>query len=1165
MKSRLRWMLPLLLVIGGSGALFAQSTNAGDIRGTVTDQTGAVVPGATVTVVNVDTGVVKSFATNQQGLYDTNSIVPGHYTLTFSAPGFERLVRGPITLEVGFTTVNAPLTVGSTEESVKVTSDVPLLTTESGDQSSTLDAKSMDELPQVTQNWENFIILLPGAAGTGNSSPGQQAAINGNLPYSNILSDGASTTLGQSMNANPTTFEDVAELQVNTSSFSAQYGIGGVIFNQVTKSGTSSYHGTGYDFIQNTMLRAHDYGFGVDASQLPQLTTHYNNYGGALGGPVPLVKKAFFYFNYDHIAQSGSGGGFNRYTVPTPAMMAGDFTGMAPLYDPTTQTIATDSLGHSYPVRKSFQSEYGANKIPTNVLDSVASKFIQWYPTPTSHIADGAFVCGVAGMPDCAPGAHGEPTNNFASAISAPNPTARYFGRLDYDITPSNRITASDVQTDNPVITNPSGVEACPVGCQSQDVENNNAQVTDVWTISSHIVNEARVGYTYQFNQFQDQTAGLGLPAQLGWKFAKENDFPDINFEDGDWTPAWINKQGNNLFKEHVFDPSDVVTLITGKHILHFGGEVLIYRNDSQLWNGGHQAGAFGFGSVNYCGCNNDYTANWAVDGTGAAGIDTTTGWAMADFLLGYAANWSAQETPEYGARLKSPQLFFQDDFKIRPTLTLNLGLRYQINHGWNEVHGDISSFDPTVVNPADNSKGAMWFASTKANGRAALENDVFNTWLPRVGFSWLVDPKTTLRGGFGLYAYNWSADNYGQGIGAPFGASGGAQDATGGITPIVKLDGPGTNFVTGQPLPYISNNTSPDAYNGQTVAYTAYNTPVPKIYQWNLALQREIAPNLVIELGYVASHAYNLVFGESPGTSPYFGIQFNQIPESELLPTGVNQAAIPYPNFNQIIGTTDNAVANYNSLQAQVTRRFASGLSFNFNYVWSHMLDSMDSSGWGGHAGPLGFQNGYDPSANYGASNFDTRNAFKGYAVYQLPFGKGKPFLSHNLLLDEAVGGWQLSGSIVLSTGNPFSLTGSQLTNANGGGAYPNWSGVSPKPQNRNITEWYNPAAFSQPANGTFGNVGRNVLYGPGINVVNLSAHKEFQLAHAWDHDVKLQFRADAQNAFNHPSFGSPNGTLTGSNGANTNYTGTAGGTYQINSVSVGGRNVQLALRVNF
>ena len=266
MMSMRRWVLPLLLMFGG-GACLAQSVNSGDIRGTVSDTTGALIPGVTVTVLNVDTGVSKDYPTNQDGLYDTSSIVIGSYTLTFTKDGFEQLVRGPISLQVGFTTVNAQLQVGSTKQTVTVSADVPLLQTETMEQSTTLESKSMSQLPQVTQDWENFMILIPGATGTvggsqGSSNPGQEVAINGNLPYSNILADGASTTLSHSQNANPAVFETVSELQINTSSFSAQYGVGGVIFNQISKGGTSQFHGSAYDYFQNDALTAYPYEFG---------------------------------------------------------------------------------------------------------------------------------------------------------------------------------------------------------------------------------------------------------------------------------------------------------------------------------------------------------------------------------------------------------------------------------------------------------------------------------------------------------------------------------------------------------------------------------------------------------------------------------------------------------------------------------------------------------------------------------------------------------------------------------------------------------------------------------------------------------------------------------------------------------------------------------------
>jgi hypothetical protein len=787
------------------------------------------------------------------------------------------------------------------------------------------------------------------------------------------------------------------------------------------------------------------------------------------------------------------------------------------------------------------------------LIDQVASNFEGFYPSSSNHISNGHFVTGGGTGP------HGEAINNFTATVPSKNPWNKYFGRFDYDITSKNRLTMSDTQSDNPAVY-PSSVAACPVGCQAGDVDNNNAQITDVWNLSSHMVNEARMGYTAQLNFFADLALNNGYAQKLGWQYAKADDFPAIDFTDGDWDYAWINPSANAVYKEHVFDPSDVVTLVEGKHILHFGAEVLIYRDDSTAW-GNTNAGTMDFGSPAW-GTNLDYTANWVLDSSGMAHIDSNTGWDYADFLLGYVNTWNASVTPEYGGRLKSPQFFVQDDYKIRPNLTLNVGLRYQITHGWNEVHGNINNFDPTVRN-TDGSLGAEWYASTHANGRTALQSNTYNTWLPRVGFSWLANSKTTLRGGFGIYAYNWSLDTYGGGMGNPFGASGNSQDNTFGISPTVKLDGTGNQIMpltgvdSGTPLPYSSASTSPDRFNGQSVNGNQYHTPVPGIYQWNFAIQREMGTGIVAQLSYVASHAKNLAFP----------MNLNQIPQSELLSTGVNTAAIPYPNFNNISWSTNNAISNYNSLQAEITKRMSKGLSLNFNYVWSHFLDEQDSSGWGSRAGPQNYQNGYDPSANYGASNFDVRSAFKGYTVYELPFGKGKTFLNRGGVLNELAGGWQLSGTVLLSTGNPFTVVSNQNTNANGsGGPYPNPSGQSWHASGHNYKTWYNPAAFVRPADGSYGTVRRNSLYGPGINEFNMSAHKQFDLFQAWDHTVAMQLRMDTTNTFNHPSFGVPNTTLAGDSGAGTAYTSTGAGTgNQITSTTVGGRAVQFALRLSF
>jgi hypothetical protein len=935
MMNMQRWVLPILLIFG-SGVCLAQSTNSADIRGSVTDATGALIPGVTVTVANVDTGVSKTFTTNQDGLYDTSSIVIGSYDVTFTKDGFEKLVRGPVSLEVGFTTVNAQLQVGSNKQTITVSADVTLLQTETMEQSTTFESKSMSQLPQVTQDWENFMILIPGATGTvggsqGSSNPGQEVAINGNLPYSNILADGASTTLSHSQNANPAVFETVSELQVSTSAFSAQYGVGGVIFNQITKGGTNQFHGAVYDYFQNDALTAHSQ---FTTGPIPFL--RYNNFGFAVGGPV-LKNKMFFYFDYDQIVSHGNSTSTN--SVPTTDVLAGNFnTDAQTIFDPTTQTIAYDTKGNPYPVRQSFASENAAlgnglgNAIPSGLFDNVASKFQLFYPTPTNHIPAGTFV------PPNGTNSEGIPQNNFYSSQQQSAPYRKFFGRLDYDIKSNNRITMSDTQSDTPQHY-PSAVTACPVGCQSGDVDNNNAQVTDVWNISPTTINEARMGFTSQLNYFADLALNKGYASQLGWQFAKADDFPAVNFT-GTYPYAWIDPSSNSVYKEFTWDPSDVVTMIRGKHILHFGGELLAYQNNSTAW-GNTNAGTFQFSG--------QYTQKWALNAQGVAGPVAGTGMEYADFLLGYAQSWNAGISPEYGARLKTPQVFVQDDWKVRPNLTLNLGLRYQINHGWNEVHENMSSFDPTVLNPATNTLGAYWFGPTHANGRTSLQANTFNTWQPRLGLAWAIDPKTSIRGGFGVYSYTWSLDTYGgnntsYGMGAAVSSSGSTSDQTNGITPITKLDGNGSVFGTTNPLPYTQASTAPTAYNGQGVGYVQYHTPVPRILQWNMSIQRALTTDIVTEVAYVASH----------GSGLNFVTDLNQVPQALL--SSNDSGDRPYSNFQSLAGSTNNAVSNYNSLQASITKRMTHGVSLSFNYVWSHMLDDMDSSGWGSRAGPQDF-----------------------------------------------------------------------------------------------------------------------------------------------------------------------------------------------------------------
>ncbi len=1105
-----------------AGVVHAQSMNAGDISGVVRDTSGAALPDVTVTVLNKGTGVSKNITTNSDGLYDTSSIVPGTYELTFEKTGFQKLVRSNLTVSAKNISLDVQLSVGAVTESVVVNTDVPLLSTENAEQSTTLTAQTLSELPQTgTPNWENFTILMPGASGApkgsqGANNPGQEVAVNGNLPFSTVLADGAAITLPSSANADVMILESIQEVKIAASNFSAQYGVGGIMFNQISKGGTNSFHGSGYEYFQNDAMNAAGYAFATKTRQQALSRVRYNNFGFSVGGPI-LKKRLFFFFDYDKIINHGAAStGTN--TVPTDAMRNGDFTGLPTLYDPATTTLTQatgsrtlpDGTSQNCPCydRQSFAARYGnGNKIPTSRFDPVANAIQAYYPK--------------ANQPGTI-SSNGQVQNNFFYNVPNSQPFQKFFGRADFDITSNNRLTLSETASDNPAYSNGNGF--CPINCQSQDVSRHNAQITDVWTITPNVVNEFRVGYTNQMNYFVPASLNGGYPGKLGWQFAKADIFPIITVTNYYQLTSAINA----VYKEHVYDPSDVVTLVRGKHILHFGGEFLYFRDNSTAW-----------GNIN--GGQMDYTGAFTTSTQG----NTKTGFSYADFLLGQTQKWQAQVTPEYGGRMRLPQMFAQDDFKVSQKLTLNLGLRYQIQSGWGEVKGNMRVFDPTVPNPSTGTLGAMWYGSTKANGRTTLQQPVYNTFLPRVGFSYLLDPNTTVRGGFGLYAYNWSLDTYGSGMGSAFGQQGNITDQTNGVTPVVVLGSSGSN------LAYLSATTNPAGFNGQQVSYNMYHSPVGGSYQWNLSMQRQIGTNMVTALSYVASHGHDLPFP----------VDINQVPKEKL--SANDTGSRPFTQYQGIQGSTNNAMSNYHSLQATLQKRMSNGLNFDVNYVWSHFLSEMDSSGWGSRAGTQNYQDAYNPRANYSNSNFDVRNAFKGSVVYQLPFGRGRKFLNTNAVVDALVGGWQTSGTLVLQSGQPFTVTMSDKTASytltSNGNWYPNVVGsaaLSSHGAYHGTKQWFNEAAFAQPTPGTLGNSGRNSLYGPGLSNVNFSLGKSFGI---WE-SVRLAIRADASNIFNHPSFNLPNAALTvTSTGAIST------GTSTITSTTVGGRTMQLSGKVTF
>ena len=593
-----------------------------------------------------------------------------------------------------------------------------------------------------------------------------------------FLSDGGSVTNPHSADVETDTFDTVAEVQIDDSNFSAQYGIGGVVFNQITKGGTNQFHGSAYEHFQNDALDARSY-FNAPDQPVPPLK--FNQFGGSVGGPI-LRNRMFFYFNYDKTIDNSNYTGFT--SMPTDQMKGVnspnggfDLTQLMPLdangqkipvtdgngnnitnpctgntvyegeiFDPSTQTTVNGQM-----CRFPFATD---NVIPAGQVDSVAKNLLKYFPEPNQNTSQGI-------------------NGDYYYVVPTPYPSTRTFGRIDYDFNKNNRLTSSIAVRDanSPVYSE----WPVPVASYHDDTSDYSSQTSDVWSISSTFVNEFRFSFNRQGSFLTPFSLGAGIPAAIGLQYAKADLFPNISIT-GNVCCDSPYAGTNTVYAQNVFQPSDVVTLIRGHHILHFGGELIMLEDNSTAW-GNVDAGDFNFSG--------QYTqASLAATGSGA-------GWA--DFLLGDVQSWGAGNSPLFGGRQKSPQVFVQDDIRLRPNLTVNLGLRYQIQKGWTEVHGRQGDFDPTIFNTVSGNYGAMWFSP--ANHRTQAQANVYSGLLPRVGFAYSIRPDTVIRGGWGMYTTPWSVDQYGNSKGIGYGQSGNAQDLTNGITPVTTLSGPGVFY----------------------------------------------------------------------------------------------------------------------------------------------------------------------------------------------------------------------------------------------------------------------------------------------------------------------------------------------------------------------------------
>ena len=1121
--------IALLLAVGLSvGLAFGQNANTGEIRGTVQDSTGAVVEGVRVTITNVDTGVSLVSTTTSAGVYDAPSVPTGSYTITFSKSGFKDLVRKGITLQIQTIGVDATLQIGNASERIEVTAQTPLVETESSDQHVNLGAAAIHAAPIVGTDWRaEMTQLIPGVnagGGTGEAA-GQQIGINGTQSYNvNFLDDGSAATAPRDYNSSNyyMPLDAIGEVSVNSGNAPAQYGNGLASINVIKKGGTNQFHGSGYEYIQNTAFDAR----GFNNQTGPKSVEHWNTYGFSIGGPV-IKNKLFFFFNYQRNPSSTPSGG--QYSFPTAAMEAGDFYGVpgatGAAFDPTTGQL----LASPDPVAMKMQTYFPAASEagwapgcpgPVNVGPTVAQTCVD---------STGAQLL----------------TNNFTFSGSSPNLSTWYTGKVDYDISSKQRLSFSF----NYLPSVPSYVPHDPLQNDATSYEeghtdNLTGQLSHVFTISSTMINEFRVGGSRELDKYKPPSLGKNDPTTLGLEPAygtnsPANVFPHVGIDQGasagmiNLGAGICNSCNGNIdavLGEGIYNVGDVLTLIRGRHTIKVGGEFDKYYQNYTNW-GDIDSGHFEFnGSV--------------------------TGIPYADFLAGDVYGWFVYEANPTSAHMKGSAVFASDDVKVTSRLTLNLGLRWQTQSGWTVSNDLFGNYDPLIPDPTQYGgayPGGILFGgqSDKAFGGSisnlsAIQNGNYKEFAPRVGLAWAPRDKWSIRASYGIFDAPRDAENYTDGaLGLGFNPHNqGNGGYTNGSAAFPLSVGPPAGTVIFPTVQTLSSTLQ----NYNTAEYYPRNIPTTYVEQFLFSVQRELTPGFLLDTSYVYTRGRNLNFATdinqatTPGSTSVGGFLCTSS-------QGVSyHCGNPNPVFNSIAAQIYDGYSNYNALQLRLEKRMSHGLSFLANYAWSKSLDTGTGNGHG--SGIDIYQDAYHPAANYGLSDFNSANTLIGQIVYELPFGHGRQFELRGPL-NQIAGGWRLSSIFQWHGGVPYSPViqssvaggidpGLTPAFAAGSTLYPDQVGdprgshhmVVPNTNlatHFGIGGWFNPAAYANPAVGTFGNDRRNTLIGPGYSNVDLSLGKEFSITEK----VKFEVRADASNVFNHVNYGNPD--------ANVGYNGSA------------------------
>jgi|SRR5579875_427314 len=1050
--------------------LFPQTAK---IQGRVTDQSGAVLPGATVRVTNASNGVTFETKTNSSGDYVVPFVPPGDYNILVTRDGFEAERRTGIHLNVDQTAgLDFILRVGAASQIIEVHAETPLLQTQTASVGQAIDTKTVITLPLNGRDYTQLITLAAGASANRYSRAQNGFTLNGSQTFQNtMLLDGVDNNdylLGaDSANVNAVTpsVDAIEEFQVETSNYSAQYGraAGGIITVSI-KSGTNQFHGDAFDFLRNTALDAND--FFANRTGLARTPLHRNQFGGTLGGPI-IKNRSFFFVSYQGGRQSSYNSG--QTTVPIQAEIQGNFGGIN-IYDPSQ-------------LSNGKRVQFANNAIPINRIDPVGIKLASLYPAPN-----------LPGL-----------INNYAYNQSNINDTNEIDSRFDEQLTNADTMFVSFSR--GTATIKQGGVLPIPANGASaynQPLDGYSIVISETHIFTPALFNEFHIGYTHNSsNQLPPESEPLfqqfginGIPVTSGL-----NGLPDI-------TLTGFASLGDKTFVPNpklaqVGQLNDTVSWVSGAHTITFGGEERLIHDFAGTSD--NARGSLGF--------NGQFTSQ--VPGVGA-------GSALADMLLGQTSSASLSTYLTGRFRHRYFGAFINDGWRMTPKLTVNLGIRYDLQTPMWERNNNLSNFD---IDPNSPQYGTL--VPARAGGfleRSFSKLDT-NNFAPRVGIAYQLNSKTVIRGAFGIF--------YG-GLGFQSIAQTPAANPPNffNVSLISATNASGSSLVLANGFP--AGFLNPTHVQNPNVFSLAANFPMPAVDEWNIAIEREMPLNSVLTIAYVGNSTSHLM-SDNDLNAPPPG-------------PGPTNPRRPFTGYGELYYQSPYAHSTYEGLQITFQKRYMNGLSLLADYTWSHSIDNVHNNE--DNVGGFVPQNPFDTNAEKANSGFDTPLRFVASVIYDLPVGRTGSVLGTSRLGRALFAGWQLGGIFIAQSGYPVTPSVSPNPANSTTPERPNrvCSGTLLASQ-RSIDDWFNLSCYVVPAPYTYGNSARDVIFTPGL--VNLDAliDRTFTLTER----CRLEFRSEFFNFTNTAHFGAPNVTIG---------TPQAG---KITSDSAPNREIEFALRLLF